>query len=72
MKKKLLLGVGVGAVAVAALLTRPTAPPAFADNVLGGAGVTITQSTAPPTLAIPSASPTLKAQPFAGGEGNGH
>jgi hypothetical protein len=39
--------------------------------IAGGAGETITQTTAPSTLAIPRASPTLKSAPWMGGQGNG-
>ena len=38
----------------------------------GGAGATVIQSTAPPTLAVPVASPPVTANPFAGGEGRPH
>jgi len=40
---------------------------ARADNVFGGAGETMTQSTAPSALETPSAAPVVKATAFGSG-----
>jgi len=67
------IGVGLIAVgAMAALGLGTAAPRTHAENTFGGAGTTITQSTAPPKLDTPSASPLVTAAPWAGGRGNGH
>jgi hypothetical protein len=64
--------VGIGVIAAGAALTigLGSGQQAHADNTFGGAGQTSVQTTPPSTPSIPSAAPTLKAAPFAGGEGN--
>jgi hypothetical protein len=73
MHKHINAAAGIAALTAGAALTMIFGgQQAHADNYFGGAGTTITQGPAPTTLDIPSVSPSLKAQPFAGGEGNGH
>jgi hypothetical protein len=72
--KKTFAALGIGMIATGAALTIAfgTIGQQEAHAAFGGAGSTITQSAAPTTLDTPSASPTLKAKPFTGGQGNGH
>jgi hypothetical protein len=72
--KKAFAALGIGMIAAGVVLTIAfgTIGQQEAHAAFGGAGTTITQSAAPTTIDTPSASPTLKAKPFSGGEGNGH
>ena len=72
--KKVLAALGIGMIAIGAAMTIAfgTGQQAHADNNVGGAGTTITQSAAPTALGTPSAAPNVTAQPFLGGQGNGH
>jgi hypothetical protein len=71
--RKASVALAIGAVAVAAVLTVAVggAEQAYANNYFGGAGSTTLPQKPPSTPPIPSASPTLKAQPWLGGQGNG-
>jgi hypothetical protein len=62
------LFVGMAALTIAFSGTAAQATSAGAGGlILGGAGDTKTQTTAPSTVSIPSASPTMKSSPWRGG-----
>jgi hypothetical protein len=66
------LGIGMIATGVALTIASGTIGQQDAHASFGGAGSTVTRSAAPTTIDTPSAAPTLKANPFTGGFGNGH
>lgn len=72
--RRALAAVGIGVIATGAALTIAfgTGRAAHAQSHFGGAGDTVVQQTPDSTPAIASAAPTVTAQPFAGGQGNGH
>ena len=69
-KAALAVGVGVVAAAAAVTITVPSQH-ASATTYYGGAGATYIQPPAPTPLVIPKARPTVMAQPFTRGQGNG-
>ena len=69
MAKTALAAIGICMVAAMAALTITfsSGPQAHGANTLGGAGVTVTWSAAPPTIDTPSAAPKVKAKAFSPG-----
>ncbi|HZQ32514.1 MAG TPA: hypothetical protein VFB19_12375 [Mycobacterium sp.] len=68
MAKKVFTSLGIAVLGAMAVLTIAfgTGQQARADNKFGGAGQTVTQTGAPLTIETVSASPTVKATPYAG------
>jgi hypothetical protein len=70
---KVALAAGLGAITAGAAVTiaLPTGQHVYASTYYGGAGQTYIQTAGPgPTaVTVPSAAPSLKAQPFVGGDG---